>query len=85
MSTLKVNTLQDTSGNNLSFEAAKGICPVINIQPFNAPIPAIIVPNPTKEAIYLPPITSAASTKGAAEFCIISTGKTPNKIVVPEK
>ena len=74
-----------TSGNNLSFEAANGICPVIKIHPFNAPIPAIMVPKPTKEAIYLPPIFSAASTNGAGEFCMISTGKTPNKITVPEK
>ena len=31
-------------GNNLSLDAAIGIWPCINIQPFNAPIVAIIAP-----------------------------------------
>lgn len=62
-------------GNKLSLEAASGICPCSNIQPFKAPKHAIDAPVATRTEAHLPHALPAASAKGAAE-CARSAGDT---------
>lgn len=73
-----------SAGNKPSFAAAKGICPCIKIQPFNAPKVEITAPAATQYLAESPHKTAAASANGAFEFAKVSGGIIPKTAVEPK-